>query len=151
MLVDSIGAITTTWLEPVLYRVRGIGLTSAPPSPISGDIYVNDLNQYLVFDGTAFVFLSDVQSEDRVINLDSTTVNIFEYDTYSSSWLNLGTEVDRSVVMVIRDSNGRTEQYYYNLLLDRWIKVRCDKNIDGGSPCSVYLPIQSVDGGGPCD
>jgi hypothetical protein len=141
----------STWLDPVLYRVRGIGLTSPPPSPRSGDIYVDISNRYLQFDGSAFVVIGIASDEDRVINLDSTTTNIFEFFTDSTSWVDQGTEEDRSVVMVQQDTNGRTEQYYYDRSLDRWIRAKCDKNVDGGSPCDVYLPVQNVDGGGPCD
>lgn len=150
-MLKDVGIQFSTWLDPVLYRVRGINLSTPPLSPRSGDIYIDNQNHYHIFDGSSFIILGFVNDGDRVINLDSTTVNIFEFFSDSTSWVDLGTEEDRSVTMVIRDTNGRTEQYYYNSSLDRWIRVRCDKNLDGGSPCDVYLPSQNVDGGGPCD
>lgn len=148
MLIDNMHPQFSTWLDPALYFVKGIGL-STPPSPaLAGDVYIDSSNQYLKFDGTTFVVVGTAEIDDRVINLDSTTVNVFEFT--GSSWENLGTELDNSVIMINDDGTGTTRQYYYDFQLDQWKTTCCPKSIDGGFACSVYLPEQRIDGGGAC-
>lgn len=148
MLVDNINPQFSTWLDPALYFVKGIGLSSPPSPPKAGDIYIDTSNNYRKYDGTSFVIIGSATIDDRVINLDSTTVNVFEFT--GSSWENLGTELDNSVIMINDDGTGTTRQYYYNLQSDSWNTTCCPKSIDGGFACSVYLPEQRIDGGGAC-
>lgn len=148
MLRDITRPQFSTWLDPALYLVRGIGLSSPPSIPRLGDVYVNNSNQYLKYDGTAFIVVGAVQEDDRVINLDSTSINVFEYN--GTTWEDQGTEDDNSVIMIEDDGTGTTRQYYYDANSDSWKTTCCPKSIDGGFACSVYLPEQRIDGGGAC-
>lgn len=148
MLRDIIRPPISTWLDPALYFVNGIGGSSPPFPPKAGDVYVDNSDRYLKYDGTAFVVVGVAQEGDRVINLDATTVNVFEF--INSSWVNLGTEEDNSVIMVEDDGTGTTRQFYYDAQSDSWNTTCCPKSIDGGFACSVYLPEQRIDGGGAC-
>lgn len=43
----------------------------------------------------------------------------------------------------------RTAEGWEQLVPDNQIPPSADRNVDGGSPTSVYTPVQRVDGGSP--
>ena len=130
------------WQEPVQARVLEIS-SSAPASPDTGDFYVDTDNNYLYkWDGTAWIDMKHLVEGDRVINLDSTSQNVFEL--ISGVWTDEGQPVDNAAVIVNFDYNDLPAMYVYDdEIVLGWVKV-ADANIFGGNTLD-----QAYDQGGP--
>jgi hypothetical protein len=111
-----------TWGEPVQARVLKIQATP-PVGPASGDFYVDTDNNYLYkWDGTAWIDMKHLVDGDRVINLDSTSENI--YDLESGTWTDLGQPEDNTAVIVNFDYNDLPALWVYDdEILLGWIRI----------------------------
>ncbi|MBU0995952.1 MAG: hypothetical protein KJ737_25950 [Proteobacteria bacterium] len=109
------------WYDNVKFRVEGIGLSTAPASPETGDVYVDDADHYQKYDGSAWQDLGLALSGDRVIDLSSGVQDIMEFD--GSAWA-IG-EPDlksNAAVTVTDDGDDRAARYVYNKTEGEWKK-----------------------------
>jgi len=119
------------WQEPVEARV--LKIQAAPPAnPSQYDFYVDtDDNHLYKWDGTAWVDMKLLVEGDRVINLDSTSENIFELTT--GVWTDLGQPVDNAAVIVNNDGQELPAMYVYEEeFLLAWVRI-ADADIFGGN------------------
>jgi hypothetical protein len=119
------------WQEPVEARV--LKIQSAPPaSPSTNDFYVDtDDNHLYKWDGTSWVDSKLLVEGDRVINLDSTSENIFELTT--GTWTDQGQSVDNAAVIVNNDGEELPALYIYEAeFLLAWVRI-ADAGIFGGN------------------
>lgn len=107
--VPSFGSVS--WGAPVKYRVRGINLSTAPSSPVTGDIYVDNTSHARKYNGSTWTDLGVVTAGTRVINLASATQNIFSFN--GTTWTDLGIPTIDSGVMLEDDGDGKQSQYVY--------------------------------------
>ncbi len=128
-----IGSIS--WLDPVRFFVLDIGLAT-PPVGTLGDIYIDDVNAYLRYNGTIWEALGSSVSSHRVINLQDLTEDIFEFN---GSWVSQGQTDNAAAVMVKYDKNEdgsyNEAQYIYSGDSTSWIKigdVDFSGHLDGG-------------------
>jgi len=131
-----------TWTEPVQARVLVIQATP-PANPDTGDFYVDTDNDYLYkWDGTAWIDMKHLTEGDRVINLDSTSENIFELTT--GTWTDLGQPADNTAVIVNFDYNDLPALWVYDdEILLGWIRIADSEMFTGNTLDQAY------DQGGP--
>lgn len=131
-----------TWTEPVQARVLAIQATP-PASPATGDFYVDTDNDYLYkWDGTAWIDMKHLVDGDRVINLDSTSENIYELTT--GTWVDQGQPADNTAVIVNFDYNDLPALWVYDdEVLLGWIRIADSEMFTGNTLDRAY------DQGGP--
>jgi len=110
------------WLTPVLARV--LAVQSAAPSGTEGDFYVDtDDNHLYKYISSSWVDQGAPSDDDRVINLDSTSEVIYQYDLGGDSWDALTAPSEGDAVLVTDDGDGRQAQYVYDLSSLTWVKI----------------------------
>jgi hypothetical protein len=122
------------WVDPVLYRVLGTELASAPGSPATGDVYVDTSDQYHKYNGATWDLLGTAADGDRVIDLSHATEDILEIT--SGTWASVGVADDNAGVMVDDDGDAKQAQYVYSTASSSWSKIAdvdFSGHLDGGS------------------
>lgn len=110
------------WLTPVLARV--LAIQSAEPSGTEGDFYIDtDDNHLYKYISSSWVDQGAPSDDDRVINLDSTSQVIYQYDLGGDSWDALTDPEEGDAVLVTDDGDGKQAQYIYDLSALSWIKI----------------------------
>lgn len=109
------------WERPVKYRVLGTGLSTAPTTPATGDVYVDNTAKYLKWDGAAWQEEGTAAAGERVIDLSDGDESILEWD--GSLWQDQGTPTDAYAVIVDDDGDGKGAQYVYSSTASQWDKI----------------------------
>ena len=141
------------WLAPVLARV--IAIQSAAPSGTEGQFYIDtDDNHLYKYVTSSWVDQGAPSDEDRVINLDSTSQVIYQYDLGGDSWDAQSEPSDGDAVLVLDDGDGdgNQAQYVYDLSTLSWVKIAdvdwegntLDKSYDeGGAGAGRIITVDS--------
>lgn len=109
------------WGDPVLYRITEIS-ASAPGTPNTGDVYINSGdNHYYKWSGSSWTDEGAASIDDRVINLDDTTQDIYTFN--GTTWDDGTTSADNTAVMVNDDGDGKNSQYVYDNVSNVWMKI----------------------------
>ena len=109
-ITNKPAAGTPTWLDPVKYIVEDTGLSVAPGSPFIGMVYVDNLNHYQRYNGTAWVDLGLASTNDRIINKEDATDTIYSFNGTTWTDTNLPT-INGSFVIVLSSYNVNTSSY----------------------------------------
>lgn len=110
------------WLTPVLARV--IAIQSAAPSGTEGQFYIDtDDNHLYKYITSSWVDQGAPSDDDRVINLDSTSQVIYQYDLGGDSWDAQSDPSEGDAVLVTDDGDGKQAQYVYDLSALSWVKI----------------------------
>ena len=108
------------WLSPVKARVLTIS-SDVPVSPNIGDFYVDSDDNHLYKYSGSWIDQGDPSVGDRVINLDSTSQSIFEFN--GSSWIDQEEPLDNDSVLVDDDGDGNPAQFVYQFSDFSWLKI----------------------------
>jgi len=123
------------WLDPADARILGFFATP-PVSPTTGDFYVDTDDDHLYkYNGATWDDLG-VAEGNRVINLDSTSEDVYEFT--SGSWVVSKTPEEGDAIIVTDDGDGKTAMYtYVNSTEMTWIKI-ADVDLLGGTLQQAY-------------
>jgi len=123
-----------TWTTPVLYRARGLELASPPLTPEVGDIYLDDSDDWLKYNGATWDDIGDAADGQRVIDLSNGEEDITE--RISGTWTAETQAEDNTAVLVEDDGDGKQAQWIYDTTPAAWIKigdVDFGQHLDGGA------------------
>ncbi|MBU0994131.1 MAG: hypothetical protein KJ737_16695 [Proteobacteria bacterium] len=109
------------WYDNVKFRVLGLELPTAPSSPEEGDVYVDTLQNYQKWDGSAWQDLGAALIGDRVIDLASADQDIMTWD--GVVWDIAEPDLkSNAAVTVTDDGDGKAARYVYNKTEGVWKK-----------------------------
>ena len=120
---------STSWIDPVLARIEEIS-AAGPGAPSDGMFFIDSDNNHLFKRVTgAWVDQGAPTAGDRVINLDSTAENVYEWS--GTAWVAEADPTDNTGVLINDDGDGKQAQYVYESTIDGWVKIA---DIDYGEP-----------------
>jgi hypothetical protein len=110
------------WYRPALFRVLGMELASPPTGPNTGDVYMDDSNQYFKWDGAAWQNIGTAAAEDRIIDTSTSPEVIYQYS--GTSWADAeGGLADGFMIIVNDDGDGGSAQYVYEDNSGEFLKI----------------------------
>ncbi len=109
------------WDDPVKYRISIFSAT-APVTPVVGEVYVNTGDDHFYkWNGSTWTDEGLASVDDRVIDLDNATQNIFTFN--GTTWDDAGQTDDNIAVMLNDDGDGKNSQYVFATEDDTWKKI----------------------------